>query len=205
VSKTQDASMSVYFLQQYSLHPLYLALAYNEVAMLQLSSNITEVPVMSLRTGGKIATAEAPIINPNNLKIEGWYCQDHFSKQPLVLLAQDVRDFVPQGLAVNDHEVLSDPHELVRLKDILELEFTLLGKPVVTNHRRRLGKVSDYAIDTKTMLIQKLYVTRPVYKSLTSGQLSIDRTQIVEITNRRVIVKDVDVKVGSAAIAPAVS
>jgi sporulation protein YlmC with PRC-barrel domain len=174
---------------------------YNWGIMLLLSNKITEVPVLSLRTGGRVAIATVPIINPHNLRLEGWYCEDNFSKEVLILLAKDVRDFVPQGIAVNDFEVLSDPKELVRLKDVLELEFSLIGKPVVTNHRRRLGKISDYALENETMMVQKLYVARPVFKSLTTGQLSIDRTQILEITDRRVIVKDVDIKVSSPVVA----
>lgn len=166
---------------------------------MRLSDTIINLPVLSLRTGGKVATATDPIINPNNLKIEGWYCNDLFSKKRLILLSQDVRDFVPQGIAVNDHADLTDPEELIRLSEILELEFKILGKAVTTNHGRRMGKVSDYALDTDTMKIQKLYVARPVYRSLTDGQLSIDRSQIIEITNRKVVVRDVDIKETAAA------
>lgn len=183
-----------------------LSLSYNAGSMLKLSNNLLNIPVMSLRTGGKVATAIRPLINPNNLKIEGWFCEDSFSKETLILLARDVRDFVPQGLAVNDHEDLTNPEELVRLKDIIELNFELTGKPVVTDHKRKLGKVNEYAIETSSFVIQKLYVTRPVYRSLTDGQLSIDRSQIIEITNRRVLVRDVAVKAGatrSANPAPA--
>lgn len=166
---------------------------------MRLSQQVINLPVMSLRTGGKIATALEPIINPNNLKIEGWYCEDVFSKSRLVLLAKDVRDFVPQGIAVNDHEVLSEPGELIRLKEVLELEFVLVGKPVVTNHKRRLGKVSDFALDPEALIIQKLYVHRPLYRSLTDSQLTIDRTQIIEITDRRIVVRDADVKADATA------
>lgn len=175
--------------------------------MLKLSGYVTNLPVMSLRTGGRVATATEPIINPNNLLIEGWYCEDLFSKETLVLLKQDVRDFVPQGIAINDHADLADPNELVRLKDILSLEFEILGKPVVTNHKRKLGKVADYALNTETMKIQKIFVNRPMYRSLTDGQLSIDRSQIIEITNRRVVVREAEIKVeaGAPAVAPAVS
>jgi sporulation protein YlmC with PRC-barrel domain len=171
--------------------------------MMRLSKQVSDVPVMSLRTGGRIATAIEPIINPNNLKIEGWYCEDAFSKEHVVLLATDIRDFVPQGIAVNDHEALSDPEDLVRLREILELEFSLVGKPVITNHKRRLGKVTDYALDPETMLIQKLYVSRPLYRSLSDSQLTIDRTQIIEITDRRIIVRDADVKAEAPATATA--
>lgn len=157
---------------------------------------------MSLRTGGAVATAERPIINPNNLKIEGWYCRDQFSKKTLILLSKDIRDIVPQGLAVDDYERLSEPEELVRLQDILNLNFDVLGKVVITDSKRRVGKVSDYAADTTSFVIQKLYISQPVYKTLSGGQISIDRSQIIEITNREITVRDVDEKVGSPATAP---
>ncbi|MGH9856823.1 MAG: hypothetical protein ACRD4B_03165, partial [Acidobacteriota bacterium] len=80
-------------------------------------------PVMSLRTSSQIATTIAPIINPNNLKIEGFYCQDAFEKGTLVMMTQDIRDVLPQGFVVNDHEVLAGPDELVRLNDIMQLGF----------------------------------------------------------------------------------
>jgi sporulation protein YlmC with PRC-barrel domain len=162
--------------------------------MLRLSATITNLPIMSLRTGGKVAVATEPIINPSNLKIEGWYCSDVFNHESLVLLSQDVREFVPQGIAINDYADLAAPEELVRLEKVLELEFKLLGKAVVTNHKRRLGKVSDYALETESMRIQKLYVARPMYRSITDGQLSIDRSQIIEITNTKVIVREADVR-----------
>lgn len=161
---------------------------------------------MSLRTGGEIAKVESAIINPNNLKIEGFYCNDHFSRQKLVLLSQDIRDNIKQGIVVNDHEVLTEPAELIRLKDILELNFEILGKPVETVSKKKIGKVNDFAADSESLYIQKIYVGPSLIKSLTSGQLSVDRTQIVEITNRRIVIKDLEepVKGGVPATAPAI-
>lgn len=159
-------------------------------AMLKLSTTLLNQPVMSLRTGGQIAIALEPIINPNNLKIEGFYCQDKFSKDRLILLSRDIRDIVPQGMAVNDHEVLSTPAELVRLKDVLETGFQLLGKPVSTVNKKRLGKVNDYAYEEETMYVQKLYVSQSLLKSLGTGQISVERSRIVEITNRKIVVQD---------------
>lgn len=143
---------------------------------------------MSLRTGGRVATALEPIINPNNLKIEGFYCQDRFEENPLILLTQDIRDHIDKGFVINDHEVLDKPEELVRLQPILKLAFVLVGKPVITVNKHRLGKVTDYAVDDVTLYVQKLYVNQGLIKSLAGGNLSIDRSQIVEITSRKIIV-----------------
>ena len=145
---------------------------------------------MSLRTGSPIASIIGPIINPDNLKIEGFYCQDTFSKQELVLLYQDIRDMLPQGFVVNDHDVLVEAEELVRLKDVIALNFELTGKQVVTVDEQKVGKVSDYATETETMFIQKIYVSQSLVKSFTGGSLSIDRTQVQEITPRKIIIND---------------
>jgi uncharacterized protein YrrD len=158
--------------------------------MLQLSGSLLNKPVMSLRTGGQVATTVSAIINPNNLKIEGFYCQDTIDKKNLVLVYQDIRDVIAKGLVVDDYEVLSEPEELVRLKDLMNLSFELMGKPIVTVSKDKIGKVSDWAAETTTMYIQKIYASQSLLKSFTSGSLSIDRNQIVEITNRRIVIQD---------------
>lgn len=145
---------------------------------------------MSLRTGGSVARVMAPIFNPNNLKVEGFYCDDGASQGPLVLLYQDIREFGRQGFIIDDHDVLAQPEDLVRLKSILELNFELVGKEVVTTSKEKIGKVSDYAVETTSMYVQKLYVSRSILKSFGSGSLSIDRTQVVEITSKRIVIHD---------------
>lgn len=175
--------------------------------MLQLSAALVGKPVLSLQTGAPVGTTFSPIINPNNLKIEGFYCQDRFEKKQMVLLTQDVRDILPQGIVVNDHHALTDPEELIRLKDVIELDFELIGKPVQTVSKERVGKVADFAADSETLYIQKLYVTRSILKSLGTGQLSIDRNNIVEITSRKIVIQEIlkPTKAGAPATAPLTS
>lgn len=163
---------------------------YTGGSMLQLGKNLVNRPVMSLRTGGEVAIALEPIINPDNLKIEGWFCQDRFSKDHLVLLTQDVREIYKNGIIVNDHDVLVEPKELIRLQKVLELQYELINKPVQTANKKKIGKVSDYAVELPSLYIQKLYVAQSLIKSFNGGGLSVDRNQIVEVTNKRVVVQD---------------
>lgn len=169
--------------------------------MLRLSGNLLNRSVMSLRTGTPIATVTGAIFNPNNLKVEGFYVEDRFDKSRLILLYQDIREIIPQGFVVNDHDVLAEESELVRLKDVLKLKFNLIGKQVETIAKEKVGKVSDFAVETETMYVQKLYVSQSILKSFTGGSLSIDRTQINEITPKRIIINEL-IK-GAPATAPA--
>lgn len=158
--------------------------------MLQLSEFLYNRPVLSLRTGGQVATAIAPIVNTKNLKIEGFYCEDNLEKKRLILLGQDVREATRRGFIIDDYDVLTDPDDLVRLRDVLELAFDPLKKQVETVSHEKVGKVTDYATEMATLYVQKLYVAQPIWKSLTGGSLSVDRTQINEVTSKLIVIND---------------
>lgn len=173
--------------------------------MLRLYETLPGINIMSLRIGGPIATLVSPIINPNNLYIEGWYVQDNKNNEQLVLLSQDIRDVLPQGFVVNDYEVLSAADDLVRLKEVIDLKFELLKLKVVSQSGKSYGKVADYAIETQNFYVHKLYASQSIVKNFSGGTLSIDRSQIVEITSRRVIIEDPTESIKAGVVAPAAS
>lgn len=146
---------------------------------------------MSLRTGSQIAIAEVPIINPHNLKILGWWCSGPDGRQ--VLLVDQIRDFVPEGIAVNNEDALSDSADLVRHQEVLDINFELMDKLVRTK-RQRLGRVSDFSYNDG-MFVQKLYVARPLRKVFSAEDtLIIDREQIIEVTDKYIMVRDTEIK-----------
>lgn len=158
--------------------------------MLLLSAKLIGQPILSLRTGGEVAVAHLPIINPDNLKVLGFYCYDKFSGDELVLLSQDIREHIARGFVVNDHEVLAVPEDLIRIHQVLDKRFDPIGKQVITDHKRILGKVSDYAVDNQSLFVNKLYVTPRLLKSLIGSSLSIDRSQVVEVTDKYIMVRE---------------
>ena len=174
--------------------------------MLKLSETLKSINVISLRSSGTVAIAERPIINPHNLKIIGWWCRSPLSAWPLVLLADDVREHMANGLAINDEEDLTAPEDLVRHKEILDVKFDLIGKTVKTK-RHKVGKVYDYSYNDG-LVVQKLYVERPLTKVFSAEDtVIIDRNQIIEVTDNYILVKDTEIKsdekvtAGAAAVA----
>ncbi len=164
-----------------------------------LSSTLRNRPVMSLRTGTQIAVAAEPVINPHNLKILGWWCALP-GGQRAVLLSEDVRESMPNGLAVNNEDALSDPSDLVRHKEILEINFELMDKPVRTK-RQKLGRVSDFSYNDG-LFVQKLYIARPLRKVFTADDtLIIDREQILEVTDKYILVRDTEIKATAEELA----
>jgi hypothetical protein len=170
--------------------------------MLYMSKSLYNRPVLSLRSGGAIAVAAEPIVNPHNLKIMGWWCGPRGGRGRMVLLAEDLREITPRGLAVNDEHALSAPEDLVRHGEILNIKFQLIDKTVRTK-RQKLGKVNDFSYNDG-MFVQKLYVARPVTKIFSSQDtLLIDRTQILEVTDNYILVRDADVKATEEVSVPA--
>lgn len=159
-------------------------------------------PIMSLRTGTRIGTAQEPIIDPRNLKVLGWWCQGLDGNKQDILLSEDVREQMPSGLAVNDESALSTPDDLVRHQEVLNIRFMLLDK-LVKNKHQKLGKVNDFAYD-ESMFIQKLYVARSLIKVFSSQDtLIIDRVQIIEVSDKYILVDEADVKANVAESVPA--
>jgi sporulation protein YlmC with PRC-barrel domain len=162
--------------------------------MLLLRSANLGQPIISLRNGSQIATSQNLIISPNNLKIEALRVSGKLVQDKSILLCSDIREINKIGLLINDYSDLSSPNDLVRLKEVLEINFVLLGKPVYQVSGGRVGKVSDFAFDGSSFYVQKLYLENSLLslRSPKTGALTIDRSQINEITNRRIIINDLD-------------
>lgn len=120
----------------------------------------------------------------------------------MVLLSDDVREATPAGLAINDQDVLSAPDELVRHREILDIHFDLIDKLVKTK-RSKLGKVSDFSYNDG-LFVQKLYIAKPLIKVFSAEDtVIVDRTQILEVTDNYILVRDTDVKATDEELAPA--
>ena len=167
--------------------------------MLILSGQFANKKIISLRTGQEVAYLVGPIINPNNLKIEGFRVTDSKNNKDLILLTQDIRQYHLSGIYINDHADLSEEEDLVRLKEVLNINFTLIGKNVETASASKVGKVTDYAFDDSSMFIIKLFVSKPLFKSLNGSSLTVHRDQIVNITPNKIIIEDLLSKVPAAA------
>jgi hypothetical protein len=171
---------------------------YNRTVMLILASKFSAVPILSLRVGGRIATTVTAIINPNNLHIDGFYCQPGNQKEQLILLDMHIRDLAHKGIIIDDHNVLSEPDDLVRLKEILDINYSLIGKNVLVN-KKKVGKVRDYSFDQASLFIQKIYVQPSLWKTINLSDLIFDRKNIVEVTDKYISFRGPEVAVREKA------
>jgi sporulation protein YlmC with PRC-barrel domain len=150
---------------------------------------------MSLQTGTAIAHTGEMVIDPRQLKLVAFYCTGpRLDVNPAILNLGDVREIGDIGLIVDSADVLMSPDDLVRLKEVLDFRFELQNKPVVTKSGDKLGKVVGFALDSTSLYIVKLHVRPSGWKAFKTPELIIDRSQIAQVTDDEVIVRDAVVK-----------
>lgn len=158
--------------------------------MLVLYKNLENVPIMSLQNGGKLGLAQHPIIDPRKLQIIAYYASGPRIHSESVIHTSDIREYGPLGFIVNNaDDIMEVSEDLVRLNEVIGFHFNLIGKMVIDEHKRKLGKVVDYAVDVDSFFIQKIHVGQSMFKNLTSSDLIINRAQIVEMNDRVIVVR----------------
>ena len=154
--------------------------------MLFFGNSLHNTALFSIRSGGQIGTVDKPIINPNNLHIDGFYASAMRGQNQGIIVDIDVRELTPRGIIIDNHEDITRESDLVRLQPIIAIGFSLIGKSVYMG-RIKVGKVEDYVVDTKRLFITKLYV-QPSLIKINVGQMIFDRNSILEVTDKKIVV-----------------
>lgn len=173
--------------------------------MLVFGERLLNTPILSLQTGAELARTESEIIDPHNLKIVGYYISGaKLDFSPALLMVDDIREVANIGLIVNSNEDFISPTDVVKLKEVIDLRFTPIGRKVVDTEGRKLGKVTRYSVETKSFLIQQLHVVPPVLKVFSRGDFLVHRNQITAISDKTITVRAPSVKVHERSATPEV-
>ena len=159
--------------------------------MLVYNSRLIGTPILSVQTGSPIAEISTPIVNPDNLKIIGFKVTGPMiNASNCILDATSVREYSNLGLIIDSIEELVSTDDVIKIKKILDLNFNLIGLKVETKKGSKLGHVSDFTAAPEDFLIKQIIVKRPALKALVDPELTIPRTEVVEIDDYKIIVKD---------------
>ena len=171
--------------------------------MLVNASRLVGYPVLSLHVGGPIAWTDAEVVDPEKLKIVAFLVSgpaiQNDPEAGDILETRDVREFSNIGMIVDSVETFVNEGDVIKLDKILKLNFSLIGLKVETKKGSKLGKVSDFVVDTDTFTVHQLIVKRPVVKAIIDPELTIPRKEILEVNDYKIIVKDEEEKIRKRA------
>lgn len=160
--------------------------------MLVSGSRLIGTPILSMQAAGPIATVAAAIIDPDNLKILGLKLSGPLvahSNENLIDV-KSIREYSRYGCIIDSADELIAEDDVIKIKNVLELNFDLIGLKVETKQGTKLGRVSDYTLTSEDFMVQQIIVRRPALKALVDPELTISRKEIVEVTDYKIIVKD---------------
>lgn len=167
--------------------------------MLVNASQLLNYPVLSLHVGGPVAWVDAEVVDPEKLKIVAFYVSGPAMKNDPevgeILETEDVREFSNLGMIVDSVEDFVNQGDVMKLDKVLELNFSLFGLKVETKKGSKLGKITDFVVDTDSFMVHQLVVKRPAVKALLDPELIIPRKEIVEVNDYKIIVKDEEDKI----------
>lgn len=166
--------------------------------MLLRTTQLINVPVMSLQTGKQVASSSRTLIDPANLKIIAFeLAGEGLAENPSFLRIQDVREVSDIGFIIDSSDEIVGLDDVISLKELYELQFDLEGLRVVDTLKQKLGKVEGSVFNSDSFMIEQLRVRRPFLKSFGDAELLIAHKQIIEINDHEVIVRAPTVKANS--------
>ena len=157
--------------------------------MLIEGSKLLKYPILSLHTASRIAEVKGLVIDPNFLKVVAFEISAASSRQSLFLEASSVREFSKMGMIVDSDEEFVEKDDVIKLKETIDLGFSLDNMKVISKKKAMLGRIEDFIINTEDFQIMQLIVKRPIYKALIDPELVIGRSDIHEINDSEIIVK----------------
>lgn len=159
--------------------------------MLVYHSRLVGTTVYSVQSGGPIGQINSVIVDPNNLQIIAFQLTGPLvNRNSNILDVTSVREYSNYGIVIDTSDELVSPSDVIKIEQILSLNFELLSLKVETKKGSKLGQVIDFTIDSDSFLVQQIIVKRPVIKRFVDPELVISRKEIVEITDYKIIVKD---------------
>jgi uncharacterized protein YrrD len=163
--------------------------------MLLLGTRLINTPVMSIQTGSQVASTKMPVIDPYTLRIMAYEVDGPLlAERPSFIRIADIRELSDIGMIIDSSDELVIPSDVLKLQELYELDFHLIGLRVRDIHGKKLGKVEDFTLDTDDFTIQQLTVRAGLLTSLSTTGHVIHRSQITKVTRSEIIVKSTEKK-----------
>lgn len=167
--------------------------------MQRLASQIIGSSIFSVHAGGKIAEVTGILVRRKDLKVQLFAVKPVDNDKKQFLLSSDIRAYDGNRQIIDSYQDMSEEDELIRHHELIKDGGKLIGSKVVTQSGKHLGKVLDFSIDTTHHFANKIHVRATWPQRLIHERLIIDRSDIVDITDNKIIVRDATVKAKSTA------
>ncbi|MFA5820546.1 MAG: PRC-barrel domain-containing protein [Candidatus Gracilibacteria bacterium] len=154
--------------------------------MEKLYTKILHTPVREEDEVRPITTVKDLIVDPENGAVVGVVVN---LNAKLIVAPHDILSF-GDTIFVHGREVIVPAEDVLRVDNVLKKGVKIFHNKVVTESGKELGIVADFSIDTKSLIMQKIFVAKSVFGLVHYDQRIIPAKNIVEVKADKIIVKD---------------
>ena len=124
-------------------------------------SSAVGLPVVEEGSADPLAVIDDILIDPDSGKIEGFpvVIRRFLGSDRFILLPMDILHW-GMRVTVRSAHVLAPAEDIVRLQALLEDDRRVLGRPMVTQGGKTLGRCGDVQFDTAHFMIEWLFPRR---------------------------------------------
>ena len=166
--------------------------------MYVLSSQLLNLPIISLQTGETVTTLQALVIEMTSLEIIAVSCGKMKEYADPILMVRDIRQIASDCLIIDTEDDIGSASDVVRIKKPLLASYTPIGAAVISHMQRPIGKVEDFTINTESLKIQKFYVRQPIWRSWLGSSLIIAREQVLDVSPKKITVREAVIEAKSS-------
>lgn len=159
-----------------------------------LYNKIIGLPVLNLN-GKTIGIVKDVIINPENGKFLGFILVPKIFGKKIFVLMNNIKNINATKIIVKNKNKLYSFDDLNKtIKNVLQKAIKIKNNEVKTQSGDTLGKVRDFEIDLTYNILSKIFVSGGILKDLIRGELIISKNQIISISQKMIIVKDIIIR-----------
>ena len=162
--------------------------------MNRLFSTTVGLPIICVDTGITDYKLSAFVIDTDRLTIELVVIQQAFDSNKYYIMPRSVREIGRQSIIINSEDDISEANDIIRYQKIISSKPYLVGYKVVNSSKQKLGSVKDFGFDSTHLTINKLVVRSHWSRRLLAKELIINRSQVVKIDNKTVVVNETKAK-----------
>ncbi|MEM6998085.1 MAG: hypothetical protein AAF413_04205 [Patescibacteria group bacterium] len=156
--------------------------------MILLASRIVGLPIISTRSGARVATVSGVLINPHKLTVEGLWVHVGAKKDSQILLSRDIRELSPRGVVINDLSDIAEPENMPRLEELVNIAYEIPNK-TITENKKKIGTAQDFVFSIKTYKLEQVIARPKLFGRIKNSQLTIHRSQIKSVNDKELVVE----------------
>ncbi len=133
-----------------------------------------------------LTTVKDLIVDPENGKLLAFVV--NLSKN-LIIVPFDIISW-KEVIRIHNGDSIIEGNEVIRIAEVQKRGVKIFHNKVETKDGQKLGKVNDFSVNSNSLMLQKLYLSKGILGLVRYESRIISAKNIIEILPEKIVIKD---------------